>query len=113
MPLSLSLACLISLYFLMRHFLNNFVIFFLWLLLLPVIYVSNLWHHYAGVLREGAPRAPFLAVLPQFGGIHAYSLGLINEIYRRDDAWQSLAGAGIWTAVALAAGLWVMTKKRL
>lgn len=113
LPLSLGLLCLVSIYFLMRNFLGNFMIFFLWLLLLPVIYVSNLWHYYAGVLREGAPQAPFLAFLPQFGGIHAHSLGMIHDFYRRDGTWHALAGTGVWTAIALIAGLWVFTRKRL
>jgi hypothetical protein len=112
-PLALGLACLVSIYFLMRNFLGNFMIFFLWLLLLPVIYVSNLWHYYAGVLREGVPQAPFLGFLPQFGGIHAHSLGMIHDFYRRDGTWHALAGGGVWTVLALAAGLWVFTKKRL
>jgi hypothetical protein len=113
LPLALALGCLTSLYFLMRNFLGNFMIFFLWLLLLPVIYVSNLWHYYAGVLREGAPEAPFLGFLPQFGGMHAYSLGLINEIYRRDNAWHAIVGVGIWTVLGLGVGLWVFKRKRL
>jgi hypothetical protein len=113
LPLSLSLACLVSIYFLMRNFLGNFMIFFLWLLLLPVVYVSNLWHYYAGVLREGVPQAPFLGFLPQFGGIHAHSLGMIHDFYRRDGTWHALVGGSVWTVLALIAGMWVFSKKRL
>lgn len=113
LPLSLSMACLVSLYFLMRHFLSNFMNFFIWLLLLPVIYVGNLWRYYAGMFRDGSPHVPILELLPQFGGIHAYSLGLIGDKFVRDDTWHALANGSVWTAVALAAGLYVFSRKRL
>lgn len=113
LPLTLSMGCLVSLYFLMRHFFGNFIIFFLWLLLLPVIYVGNLWSYYAGVFREGAPRIPILGILPQFGGIHAYSLGLVGDVFLREDAWHAVANGSLWTAMALATGLWVFSRKRL
>jgi hypothetical protein len=113
LPLSLSMACLVSLYFLMRHFLGNFMIFFLWLLFLPVIYVGNLWRYYGGVLREGASRMPVFGILPQFGGIHAFSLGLVGDVFIRDETWHALANGALWTIVAMATGLYAFSRKRL
>jgi hypothetical protein len=112
-PLALSMLCLISLYLLMRNFLGNFMIFFLWLLFLPVIYVGNLWRYYGGALREGAPRVPLLGMLPQFGGIHAHSLGMVHDFFRRDETWQALANGTLWAAVSLATGILLFSRKRL
>ena len=114
LPLSLSMACLASLYFLLRNFLGNFMIFFLWLFLLPILYVGNLWRYLApAALREGAPQFPVLGLLPQFGGIHAYSLGMVHDAYRGPDAWLALVKCGLWTAAAVAAGVWIFSRKRL
>jgi len=112
-PLSLSMACLVSLYFLMRNYFSNFLIFFIWLLLLPVIYVGNLWRYYAGMFRDGVPHVPILGMLPQFGGIHAYSLGMIGDKFMRDETWHALANGAVWTVVAVSAGLYLFSRKRL
>jgi hypothetical protein len=112
-PLSLSLACLVSLYFFMRHFLGNFMIFFLWLLLLPILYVANLWHYYGGALRAGSENNSVLEWLPQFGGIHAYSLGLVGDAFLRDDAGSALLNLGLWTVFAVGCGIFVFIRKRL
>jgi hypothetical protein len=114
LPLSLSMACLVCIYFLLRSFLSNFMIFFLLLLLLPVLYIANLWRYLAPeALREGAPQFPALGLLPQFGGLHAHSLGMVHEAFRRPDTWAAVANCGVWTAAALAAGLWIFSRKRL
>ncbi len=113
LPLSLSMTCLVTVYFLLRHFLRNFVIFFLSLLLLPVIYIGNLWRYYGGALREGVPHVPILGLLPQFGGIHAYSLGMVADAFIREDTWQALANGFGWTAMALGVGVFLFTRKQL
>lgn len=113
LPLALSMTCLVSIYFLLRHFLGNFLIFFLWLLLLPVIYVANLWHYYGGPLREGTHHTSIFGWLPQFGGIHAYSLGLVGDAFLRDETWSALVNGLAWTALALILGLFIFKRKRL
>ncbi len=113
LPLGLSMLCLVSLYFLMRNFLGNFMIFFLWLLLLPVIYVANLWGIYAGVLRESGAFAQTINLLPQFGGIHAWSMGTVSDFFMRDQSWHALINGAVWTVAALAAGLFIFARKRL
>lgn len=114
LPLSLSMICLTSLYFLLRNFLGNFMIFFLWLFLLPIIYVGNMWRYFAPTaLREGVPQFPVLGLLPQFGGIHAHSLGMVHEAYRREDTWMALVNGGLWSVAAVAAGMWIFSRKRL
>ncbi|MDB5049358.1 MAG: hypothetical protein JWO30_2429 [Fibrobacteres bacterium] len=113
MPLGLSMLCLVSLYFLMRNFLGNFMIFFLWLLMLPVIYVVNLWRYYAGFLREGGPLAEGINMLPQFGGIHVWSLGMVSDFFMRPESWHALANGALWSVVASVTGLFVFSKKRL
>jgi hypothetical protein len=112
-PLGLGTLCLVSLYFLMRNFMGNFMIFFLWLLLLPVIYVVNLWTHYAGFLREGGTFTRAVSLLPQFGGLHVWSLGAVRDFFWRPEAWHSMINAAVWTAIALAGGLFLFMKKRL
>ncbi|HKP95699.1 MAG TPA: hypothetical protein VJ385_08075 [Fibrobacteria bacterium] len=113
LPLGLSMLCLVSLYFLMRNFLGNFMIFFLWLLLLPVIYVANLWRYYAGVLRDSGPLADLINMLPQFGGVHAWSLGTVSDFFLRSESWHALANVALWSLVATVTGLFVFLKKRL
>ena len=113
LPLALSMACLVSLYFLMRNFLGNFMIFFLWLLLLPILYVANLWKYYGGALREGSAHFSVVGLLPQFGGLHAHALGMVHDFFRRDESWQAMGNGALWTALALAAGLLVFSRKRL
>lgn len=105
LPLSLSMLCLTCLFFLMRIFLGNFLIFFIWMLLLPVIYFGNLWQYYGGALRGITPKFPILALLPQFGGIHAYSLGLVGDTFLRTDTWLALVSGIVWTVLALLAGI--------
>jgi hypothetical protein len=112
-PLALSTFCLANLYFLMRNFMGNFTIFFLWFLLLPVIYVANLWRYYAGSLRESGPIANLINMLPQFGGVHAWSLGTVSDFFMRQESWHALANVALWSAVALATGLSVFSRKRL
>jgi hypothetical protein len=112
-PLGLGTFCLVSLYFLLRNLLGNFMIFFLWLLLLPVIYVVNLWSVYAGVLREGNGFTHAVNLLPRFGGIHAWSLGTVSDFFLRPESWHALANVAVWSAVAVAVGVWSFSRKRL
>jgi hypothetical protein len=113
LPLGLSMSCMVSLYFLMRNFLGNFMIFFLWLLLLPVIYVVNLWRYYAAFISEGGLIPRLVGLLPQFGGIHAWSLGAVSDFYLRDESWHALANTGAWAALSLGLGLYLFSGKRL
>lgn len=113
LPLSLSLTCLVSLYFFMRHFLGNFMIFFLWLLLLPILYVANLWQYYGGAFRAGSENHSVLEWLPQFGGIHAFSLGLVGDAFLRDETGFAVVNLGLWTSLALGCGIFTFIRKRL
>ena len=112
-PLSLSMSCLVGLYFLIRNFMGNFMIFFLWLLFLPVIYFVNLWRHYGGILRDGESHSSLMGFFPQFGGIHAYSLGLVGDWFIRGDSLFALVNCTAWTVFALGAGLYFFSKRRL
>ena len=112
-PLGLGILCLVSLYFLMRNVLGNFMIFFLWILLLAVIYVVNLWSYYAGFLREGGLFTKAVNLLPQFGGIHAWSLGMVREFFYRPESWHALVNCSAWTAASLVVGLVLFNRKRL
>lgn len=112
-PLGLSMACMVGLYFLMRNFLGNFMIFFLWLLFLPVIYVVNLWRYYGNVIDEAGPVSRAIGMLPQFGGVHVWSLGVVSDSLRKEHAWHALANTGLWTAGAIALGLYLFKRKRL
>lgn len=107
------MMCLVTLYFFMRHFLSNFLLFFLWLLLLPIIYVVNLWHYYGGALRAGTDPGSILGWLPQFGGMHAYSLGIIDDTFLRKDAWLALVNGALWTLLALVCGVLLFNRKKL
>jgi hypothetical protein len=113
LPLGLGTLCLVSLYFLMRNFAGNFMIFFLWLLLLPVIYVVNLWTSYAGFLREGGGITRMINALPQFGGLHAWSLGTVSDFFMRPESWHALVNCSVWTAGSLVVGLFLFGRKRL
>lgn len=112
-PLSLSILCLVGLYFLMRNFLGNFMIFFLWLLMLPVIYAVNMWKYYGGWIQESGMFVTLIGLLPQFGGIHVHSLGSIIPGLLREQSWHALASGAIWSAAAIGAGLFVFNRKRL
>ncbi|MDB5106891.1 MAG: hypothetical protein JWP91_4580 [Fibrobacteres bacterium] len=112
-PLGLTTFCLVSLYFLLRNFMGNFMIFFLWLLLLPVIYVVNLWRYYGGFLREGGLFTNTVNMLPQFGGIHAWSLGKVSDFFLREESWHALANGALWSVIAVVTGLFLFSKKRL
>ncbi len=111
-PLTLSMACLIAMYFLARNFFGNFMIFFLSLLLLPVIYFGDLWHYYGGIFRAGASGMSVLDWLPQFGGIHAYSLGMVGDVFLRETAWQAVVNLVLWTLMSVSGGLILFRRKR-
>jgi hypothetical protein len=114
LPLWLSLACLVCLYFLMRNYMGNFIIFFLWLLLLPFIYLGNGWRYFAPeAWREGVPAFFSLSFLPQFGGLHIHSLGQVGAMAPMEHAWVALLNCGAWTLGAALAGAWLFTRKRL
>jgi len=111
-PLTLAMTCLTSLFFLLRNYLSSYMIFFICLIGLPIIYGTNLWHYYAGALRGSEPHFSFLEILPQFGGVHAYSLGLIGDQFFRGDTWHALVNIFVWTVVSLLLGLKIFSKKR-
>jgi hypothetical protein len=89
------------------------MIFFLWLLFLPVIYVVNLWRYYGNVISEAGPVARLIGMMPQFGGVHAWSLGVVSDGLRKEYAWHALANMGLWTGVAVGAGIYLFNRKRL
>lgn len=113
LPLSLAMFSMVSLYFLMRNFMGNFMIFFLWLLLLPVIYVVNLWRYYADFISEGGLFPRLVGMLPQYGGVHAWSLGTVSDFYYRPQSWHALANTSLWAAFSLGLGLYLFARKRL
>jgi len=96
----LSLSALVAVYFLARQFAGNFFVFFLWLAYLPFSYATNLWFYFAEPLRGGAGSWNWIQFLPQFGGLHAFSLGMVQDFYRREAAWSAVANLGLWTAAA-------------
>jgi hypothetical protein len=113
-PLWLSLACLVSLYFLMRNYMGNFIIFFLWLLLLPFIYLGNIWRYFAPeAWREGVPSFFSLSFLPQFGGLHIHALGEVGAMGPVEHTWVAVLNGSAWTIAAAVAGAWVFSRKRL
>jgi len=113
LPLGLSMTCLVGIFFLMRNFLGNFMIFFLCLLFLPIIYVVNLWRYYGNFISEAGLMSRVIGMLPQFGGVHVWSLGLVSDTLRREHAWHALANAGLWAAASVGLGLLVFSRKRL
>ncbi len=110
---SLGLACIVSLSFCLRNFLPNFLIFFVWLLVLPVQYFSNLWHYY-GVSQGSAvgPLSGFL-LLPQVGGLHAFALGKLLPPWWVPGTAASLVNIALWITVSLVAGMAIFSRKRL
>src|SRR5690606_30835885 len=99
--------------FLMRNFLGNFMIFFLWMLMLPVIYTGNMWRYYAGWMHEEGLFVTVLGLLPQFGGIHVHSLGAIIPRLLRDESWHALVNGAAWSLLGLLAGVFFFSRKRL
>jgi hypothetical protein len=110
LPLGMNLACLIAVYFFLRNFFRNFLIFFLWLIALPVLFLAGLWHCYADPLKGGL--RVFLW-LPQLGGLHAWALGAVHPALDRPEADWALLNVGLWTAVAFTAGALIFLRKRL
>jgi hypothetical protein len=110
---SLGLACLITLSFFLRNFFPNFLVFFIWLLVLPVQYLSNFWHYYM-VSHESATGllAGFL-LLPQVGGLHAFALGCLHPMWVAKGTAASLINISAWIVVSLLGGLMVFSRKRL
>lgn len=114
LPLWLSLACLVSLYFLMRNFMGNFIIFFLWLLLLPFIYLGNGWRYFAPeAWREGVPAFFSLSFLPQFGGLHIHALGKVQAMASVEHTAVAIVNCSLWTVGAALLGAWLFSRKRL
>jgi hypothetical protein len=114
LPLWLSLACLVCLYFLMRNYMGNFIIFFLWLLLLPFIYLGNGWRYFAPeAWREGVPAFFSLSWLPQIGGLHIHALGRVGAMAPVEHTWAAMLNCGAWTLGAALLGAWLFSRKRL
>jgi hypothetical protein len=111
-PIALGLALIAGLYLALRNHFGNFLIFFLWLLALPVIYVGDLWHIYGGFLRDG-PRFGLLTLLPQLGGLHSVALGWAHFTLWREGAFLILVNGSLWLIAALAMGTVIFTRKRL
>lgn len=113
LPMGLGLMLLAALYLALRNFFGNFIIFFVWLLVLPVLYVGDLWHLYGGVLREAGPRLGLLGLLPQLGSLHGLALGWAQPNLERPEALLSLVNGGIWILAGVAFGLIAFVRKRL
>ncbi len=104
-PQCLGLAALVSLFFWLRQFLGNVTVFFICIALLPFSYASNLWYYYGATLRESLQTAwSWPQFLPQFGGLHAFALGLVQDFYFRPATWVAVANIGLWILLALVAG---------
>jgi hypothetical protein len=110
LPLALTLACVIAVYFALRNLLRNFLIFFLWLLALPLFFFAGLWHCYADSLKGGLRT---LLILPQFGGLHAWALGVVlPSLYRPEADWAPV-NMILWSLAAFAVGLAIFLRKKL
>jgi hypothetical protein len=112
-PLTLGLGLIATLYLALRNTFGNFFIFFLWLLIMPVLYVVNLWQIYGGVLREAGPNLGLFAYLPQIGSLHSLALGWGHESLWRPGGAVGLINVGLWLAAGLIFGASVFRNKRL
>ncbi len=113
-PQLFGLSAVMSLFFWMRLYLGNVTVFFLWLAFLPFSYATNLWYYYGAALREASTTGwSWIGFLPQFGGMHAFSLGVVQEFYYRTEAWLAVANLGLWTLLALVAGAMRFRKRLL
>ncbi len=106
--MGLTLACLIAVYFTLRNLFGNFLIFFVWLLALPVLFLAGLWHAYLEPLQTGM--RVFLW-LPQFGVLHAWALNAVHPTVVVPIA--SVLNVIVWTAASLVSGVAVFLRKRL
>lgn len=112
LPIALGLCLIAALYLALRNHFGNFLIFFVWLLALPVLYVGDLWHLYGGILRDGH-RFGLLTLLPQLGGLHGVAMGWAHASLWREGATWALVNGMLWVAAALGTGTWVFLRKRL
>jgi len=110
LPLALNLACVIAVYFALRNFLGNFLIFFVWLAMLPALFLTGLLHAYVDSLKAGLK---IFLWLPQLGGLHAWALGVAHPALARPDSAWTLFGVAGWTVFAACFGAWVFGRKRL
>jgi len=113
LPYALGLTTVASIYLAARNSFGNFLIFFGWLLILPIIYFANLWQLYSGVLREAGPQLGWLQILPQLGGVHAFAMGGAQYTLWRPAAAYSLVSVAVWLAVSLVVGAFAFHRKRL
>jgi hypothetical protein len=112
-PMSLGLITIAVLFLALRNAFGNFIIFFVFLLVLPILFVGDLWSIYAGVLREAKSGLGFLSVMPQLGGLHALALGLGHPSFWRPDAVFASVNTALWSAAGLIVGLLGFRRKRL
>jgi len=110
LPLGLTVACIITVYFSLRNFLGNFLIFFIWLVALPVFFLTGLWHYYADTLNGNFR---FLLLLPQLGGLHAWAMGMIHSSLERPQTSWALLNVVCWMLATLTLGSVVFMRKRL
>ncbi len=109
-PLALNLACLIAIYFALRSFLSNFLVFFLWLIALPMLFFTGLWHCYADSLNS---TLGIFLWLPQIGGLHAWALGIVHPLLQREIATKAILNMVLWLLGSLTLGIFVFNKKKL
>ncbi len=112
-PLSLSQTVLLALFLALRQYMGAFALFFGFLLTLPILYIRQLWQYYGGIMRGDNAGETVFHVLPSFGGIHAFSLGVVQDFYYRESAWISLINISLWGFVAVFMGIMSFRKKRM
>ena len=112
-PLALVQTTVAALFFGLRQFLAAFPLFFGFLLVLPIFYVSQLWKYYGGILRGNTSIESELHWIPDFGGVHAFSLGVVQDFFYRPHAYWALINIVCWSILGLALGIWAFQRKRL
>lgn len=112
-PQGLGLLTLAAAYFALRAHLGNLSALFALLALLPLLYAVNLYHLYAGLGETGLLRGMMLVLFPQFGTLHALSLGWVQDFFARPGAVLGLWSVGAWGLVYGAYALWRFERERL
>jgi hypothetical protein len=112
-PISLGLFTIAVLFLALRNAFGNFIIFFVFLLVLPILFVGDLWSIYAGVLREAESGLGFLSIMPQLGGLHALALGLGHPSFWRSAAVLASINTALWSVAGITIGLLGFKRKRL
>ncbi len=113
LPLGLGLGVIATLYLALRNAFGNFFIFFLWLLVMPVLYVADLWKLYGGVLKEAGPKLGIFDLLPQLGTLHGVAMGWGHFTLWRPGGPVGFVNVAAWLVLGMALGLIAFWRKRL